>query len=63
MGYISLDYSDKDIMSKLSKDGTVIHPTAITLEKSLLATKYEIFKDMADTQTRYRQQIDNALVI
>ena len=53
--------SDKDIMSRLSKEGKLIHPTEDKMEKELIKAKYAIFEDMVDTQTRYRNQIDDAL--
>jgi hypothetical protein len=48
-------------MSRLSKDGTVIHPTMDKVDKRILRAKYTIFRDMADTQARYRKEIDDAL--
>jgi len=48
-------------MTQLSKDGTVLHPTEDKVDIRILGVKYAIFRDMADTQRRYRQEIDAAL--
>jgi hypothetical protein len=50
-----------DLMSRLSKDGNVIHPTEEDVDNKILSAKYCIYKDMADTQIRYRKEIDVAL--
>ena len=51
-----------DVMSQLSKDGTVVYPKGDQLDMKLLAAKYSIYQDMAVSQTRYRREIDGALV-
>ena len=48
-------------MTRLSKDGTVVYPTEDKVDNRILRAKYAIYKDMADTQTRYRKEIDEAL--
>jgi hypothetical protein len=50
-----------DVMTQLSKDGTVLHPTEDKVDVRLLGVKYAIFRDMAETQTRYRQETEAAL--
>jgi hypothetical protein len=49
------------VMTSLSKDGTVVYPTEDKVDNRILRTKYTIYRDMADTQTRYRKEIDDAL--
>jgi hypothetical protein len=48
-------------MTRLSKDGTVVYPTGDKVDNRILGVKYKIYRDMADTQTRYRKEIDSAL--
>jgi D-ribulokinase len=48
-----------ELMSRVSKDGTLINPTADEREKRLLGVKYLIFRDMAEAQSRYRKLIDS----
>ena len=50
-----------DVMSRLSKDGTVVYPKEDIVDNRILRAKYVIYKDMADTQSRYRKEIDSAL--
>ena len=50
-----------DVMTRLSKDGTVVYPTEDKVDNRILRAKYIIYKDMAETQTRYRKEIDDAL--
>jgi hypothetical protein len=51
----------EDVMSRLSKDGTVIYPTNDKVDNRILRAKYTIFRDMAETQSRYRKDVDDAL--
>ena len=51
----------RDVMTQLSKDGTILHPTEDQVDIRLLGVKYAIFRDMAETQTRNRTLIDTAL--
>jgi hypothetical protein len=51
----------EDVMSRLSKDGTVIYPTNDKVDNRILRAKYTIFRDMAETQSRYRKEVDDAL--
>jgi hypothetical protein len=48
-------------MSRLSKDGAVVYPSEDKVDNRILRAKYLIYRDMADTQTRYRKQVDDAL--
>ena len=48
-------------MTRLSKDGTVVYPTGDKVDNRILRVKYTIYRDMAKTQMRYRQEIDSAL--
>jgi hypothetical protein len=48
-------------MSRLSKDGAVIYPTEDKLDMRIIGAKYDIFRDMANTQARYRKEVDDAL--
>ena len=50
-----------DIMSQLSKDGTVVYPSEDNVDNRILAAKYKIYRDMANTQRQYRREIDEAL--
>ncbi|EDO15042.1 hypothetical protein Kpol_392p9 [Vanderwaltozyma polyspora DSM 70294] len=46
-------------MCKLTPPGTVINPNAVNHpDRVLLNAKYKIFLDMAETQRKYRRQID-----
>lgn len=45
-------------MTLVSKDGTVIYPTEDIVDERILAAKYKIYRDMADTQDRYRREIE-----
>jgi ribulose kinase len=51
----------EDVMSRLSKDGTVIYPTNDKVDNRIMRAKYAIFRDMAETQSRYRREVDDAL--
>lgn len=51
----------EDVMSRLSKDGTVIYPTNDKVDNRILRAKYTIFRNMAETQSRYRKEVDDAL--
>ena len=51
----------KDVMTRLSKNGTVIYTTEDKVDIRILRAKYAIYRDMADTQTRYRKEVDDAL--
>ena len=48
-------------MTCLSKEGKVVYPTEDKVDKRVLKAKYAIYRDMADTQKRYRQEMDEAL--
>ena len=48
-------------MSRLSKEASVVYPKDDKVDIRILSAKYEIYRDMADTQIRYRNQIDTAL--
>ena len=48
-------------MKRLSKEGKVVYPTEDKVDKRLLKAKYGIYRDMANTQKRYRKEIDDAL--
>ena len=63
MGYLKLFVLDLtvDLMTRLSKDGTVVYPTGDKVDNRILGVKYKIYRDMADTQKRYRKEIDSAL--
>lgn len=50
-----------DVMKRLSKEGKVVYPTEDKVDKRLLKAKYGIYRDMANTQKRYRKEIDDAL--
>jgi hypothetical protein len=50
-----------DVMTRLSKEGSVVYPKDDKVDIRILRAKYMIYRDMADTQTRYRKQIDDAL--
>jgi hypothetical protein len=63
LGYVDLLTGDltSDVMSRLSKDGKMVYPTEDELEIRILRAKYLIYQDMANTQIRYRKEIDSAL--
>ena len=48
-------------MSRVSKEGSVVYPKDDNVDIRILRAKYEIYRDMADTQIRYRNLIDAAL--
>lgn len=51
-----------DIMKKLSRPGSVVHPSGKdSFDSKLLAAKYDIFLDQADRQMKYRKAIDEVL--
>jgi hypothetical protein len=50
-----------DVMTRLSKEGSVVYPKDDKVDTRILRAKYKIYRDMADTQTRYRKQVDDAL--
>ena len=50
-----------DVMSQVSKDGKVVYPKEDEVDIKILRAKYLIYRDMANTQTRYRKEIDSAL--
>jgi hypothetical protein len=48
-------------MFTLSKDAVVVCPTEDREAKRLIQAKYLIFRDMAQSQVRYRSEIDASL--
>jgi len=47
-----------DIMSRMSKPGTVVKPRDLPLEKKLLDVKYDVFLEQCKTQQDYRRRVD-----
>jgi hypothetical protein len=50
-----------DVMTRLSKEGSVVYPKDDKVDIRILRAKYKIYRDMAETQSRYRKQVDDAL--
>ena len=50
-----------DIMTRMSKPGSVVYSKASEAEKKLLQAKYEVFLDQCRTQREYRRKIDEIL--
>jgi len=49
-----------DIMAEMTPCGTVIRPEASPKEKKLLEAKYKIFLEIAETQRKWRKQMEDA---
>ncbi|GAA6032037.1 hypothetical protein JCM8097_003398 [Rhodosporidiobolus ruineniae] len=50
-----------DVMVRMSRPGTTVHPGASDAELKLLGAKYEIFKEMITLQRKWRSQVRQAL--
>jgi len=45
----------------MSRPGTTVRPSASAQELKLLEAKYKIFRDMIDTQRKWRNEVREAL--
>ena len=50
-----------DIMDRMSKPGTAVHPTKDPREKALLQAKYRVFLEQCRTQREYRKSVDEVI--
>ena len=50
-----------EIMSRMSRPGTVVLPGTDERAKALLQAKYEVFLDLCERQQTYRAKVDDAL--
>ena len=50
-----------NIMSRMSRPATVVHPSADPGQKKLLAAKYDVFLEQCRTQQEYRRKVDEAV--
>lgn len=50
-----------DVMGRMSKPGTVVHPTKDSREKKLLGVKYKVFLEQCRTQREYRKFVDEVI--
>ncbi|TNY19474.1 hypothetical protein DMC30DRAFT_353846 [Rhodotorula diobovata] len=50
-----------DAMIQMSRPGTTVRPSASAQELKLLEAKYKIFRDMIDTQRKWRNEVREAL--
>ena len=51
------------IMNRMSKPGTVIHPTNEEQELRLLEAKYQVFLKMIESQQEYKRIVDAAICL